>query len=91
MVICYGTSQSINNSGIVKRALPVSFSVKEIALYKGRRAKGKAWGGEGVRERSARAGEAEVVSTISATCHYLNSLYSPLFCCHSISSSLSAD
>lgn len=46
MVICCGTPLSINNLAIVKRALPVSFSVKEIALYKGRGGEGKASGGE---------------------------------------------
>lgn len=45
MVICCGSPLSINNLAIVKRALPVSFSVKEIALYKGRGGEGKALGG----------------------------------------------
>lgn len=45
MVICCGSPLSINNLAIVKRALPVSFSVKEIALYKGRGGEGKASGG----------------------------------------------
>lgn len=48
----------------------MSFSVKEIALYKGRTRKEKPEG----RELSACAGEAEVVSAVSATCHYLSSV-----------------
>lgn len=42
MVICCGTPLSINNLAIVKRALPVSLSVKERALYMGRGGEGKA-------------------------------------------------